>query len=131
MTRFQCNFKSTACLREAILTRSDIKLTNKTKLSFHKILISRVRYISSTKSGRLHALRLEIECSYFRCKIRNKFRDFIEQVEITGRGKDSPHFKSCLLHCQVKLKSSSLHIPHADINEIILVRKFFSMYIIN
>ena len=38
-----------ACLREAVVARSDIKLTSKTKLSFNQILISRLRYISYSK----------------------------------------------------------------------------------
>ena len=96
---FGSNYWTEIWLREAAVTRSDIQLTSKTKLSFHKILLSRVRYISSTKKLKIACAGIKIECSYLKCKTRNKFRDFLKQVEIEERGKDAPLFP-CFSCCE-------------------------------
>ena len=65
------------------------------------------------------------------CKTRNKFEDFCdgwkEQREIRMKHPfpyflvNGEYLNSYPLHYQVKPKSTTLHMPDTDINEIILV----------
>ena len=51
----------------------------------------------------MHTLRLKIKYSYLKCNTRNKFRNFLERVEIAERGKDAPLFPCFLLNGECRV----------------------------
>ena len=99
----------------------------------------------------MHALRLKIEGSYFKCKTKNKFTYFHEWVGIAESGKDLSPFPCFLVNGECIViyllylvyipcifnkylnyifnlnYKTSLHVPHTntntDNNEIILVHR--------